>query len=80
MEHQEEQRTCSNLQSLQRFCLLPLGGGQPILNRLQYLNRVRMRFYHPGDLPSASCLAESAAYLVSRSNDTRELADISHWD
>jgi hypothetical protein len=27
-------------------------------------------FYHPGDLPSASCLAKSAAYLVSRSNDT----------
>ena len=37
-------------------------------------------FYHPGDLPSASCLAKSAAYLVSRSNDTRELTDISHWD
>jgi hypothetical protein len=37
-------------------------------------------FYLPGDLPSASCLAKSAAYLVSRSNDTRELTDISHWD
>ena len=37
-------------------------------------------FYHPGDLPSASCLAKSTAYLVSRSNDTRELTDISHWD
>ena len=37
-------------------------------------------FYHPGDLPSASCLAKSAAYLVSRSNDTRELTYISHWD
>jgi len=47
MEHQEEQRTCPNLQSLQRFCLLPLGGGQPILLRLQYLNRVRMRFIIP---------------------------------
>jgi hypothetical protein len=28
-------------------------------------------FYHPGDLPSASCLAK---------NDTRELTGISHWD
>ena len=37
-------------------------------------------FYHPGDLPSASCLAKSAACLVSRLNDTRELTDISHWD
>jgi len=37
-------------------------------------------FYHPGDLPSASCLTKSAAYLVSRSNDVRELTDISHWD
>jgi hypothetical protein len=28
MQHQEEQRTCpTNLQSLQRFGLLPLGGG-----------------------------------------------------
>jgi hypothetical protein len=36
--------------------------------------------YHSGDLPSASCLAKSAAYLVSRSNDARELTDISHWD
>jgi hypothetical protein len=34
--------------------------------------------YRPGDLPSG--LAKSAAYLVSRSNDTRELTDISHWD
>jgi hypothetical protein len=47
MQHQEEQRTCSNSQSLQRFCLLPLGGGQPILHRLQYLNRMRMRFIIP---------------------------------
>jgi len=37
-------------------------------------------FYHPGDLPSASCLAISAAHLVSRSNDARGLTDISHWD
>jgi hypothetical protein len=36
--------------------------------------------YHSGDLPSASCLAKSAAYLVSRSNDARGLTDISHWD
>jgi hypothetical protein len=34
--------------------------------------------YHSGDLPSASCLAKSAAYLTSRSNDARELTDISH--
>ena len=34
---------------------------------------------HTSELPSASCLAQSAAYLVSRSNDTRELT-ISHWD
>jgi len=34
----------ANLQSLQRFCLPPPGGGQPILRRLQYLNRKRMRF------------------------------------
>jgi hypothetical protein len=47
MQHQEEKRACSNLQSLQRFCLLPLGGGLPILHRLQYLNRVRMRFIIP---------------------------------
>jgi len=47
MQHQEEKRTCSNLQSLQRFCLLPLCGGRPILLRLQYLNRVRMRFIVP---------------------------------
>jgi hypothetical protein len=37
-------------------------------------------FYHPGDLPSASCLAKSAAYLVSRSNDAREITEIVHWD
>jgi hypothetical protein len=37
-------------------------------------------FYHSGDLPSASCLAKSAAYLASRSHDARELTDISHWD
>lgn len=37
-------------------------------------------FYQAGDLPSASCLAKSAAYLVSRSNNARELTDISHWD
>ena len=37
-------------------------------------------FYQSGDLPSASCPAKSAAYLVSRSNETRELTDISHWD
>ena len=36
--------------------------------------------YQPGDLPSANRLAKSAAYLVSRSNDTREPGDISHWD
>jgi hypothetical protein len=47
MQHQEEKRTCSNLQSLQRFCQLPLGVGQPILLRLQYLNRVRMRVIFP---------------------------------
>jgi hypothetical protein len=35
------------LQLSQRFCLLPLGGGQPMLLRLQYLNRVRMRFIVP---------------------------------
>ena len=37
-------------------------------------------FFQSGDLPSASCLAKSAAYLVPRSNDPRELTDISHWD
>jgi hypothetical protein len=37
-------------------------------------------FYHPDDLPSASCPAKSAAYLVSRSNGRREPTDISHWD
>jgi hypothetical protein len=37
----------SNLQSLQRFCLPPLGGGQPSFLRLQYLNRVRMRVIFP---------------------------------
>jgi hypothetical protein len=47
MRHQEEKRACSNLQSLQRFCLLPPGVGQPILLRLQYLNRVRTRFIIP---------------------------------
>jgi hypothetical protein len=47
MAHQEERRTWSNLQSLQRFCLPPLGGGQPSFLRLQYLNRVRMRVIFP---------------------------------
>jgi hypothetical protein len=47
MAHQEERRTWSNLQSLQRFCLPPLGGGQPIFLSLQYLNRVRMRVIFP---------------------------------
>ena len=37
-------------------------------------------FYHPGDLPSASCLMKSAAYTVSRSNDMHELTDIPHWE
>jgi hypothetical protein len=37
-------------------------------------------FYQPGDLLSASCPAKSAACLVSRSNDVRELTDSSHWD
>ena len=36
--------------------------------------------YLPGDLPSAGCLARSRAYLVSRSNDAREITEISHWD
>jgi hypothetical protein len=35
--------------------------------------------HHPGDLPSESCLAKSAAYLVPRSIDVRELTDTSHW-
>jgi hypothetical protein len=35
--------------------------------------------YHSGDLPSASCLAKSAAYLVF-GQMTRGLTDISHWD
>jgi hypothetical protein len=47
MAHQEERRRWSNLQSLQRFCLPPLGGGRPIFLRLQYLNRVRMRVIFP---------------------------------
>jgi hypothetical protein len=47
IQHQEEKRTCPNWQLSQRFCLLPLGGGQPMLLRLQYLNRVRMRFIIP---------------------------------
>jgi hypothetical protein len=47
MAHQEERRTWSNLQSLQRFCLPPLGGAQPIFPRLQYLNRLRMRVIFP---------------------------------
>jgi hypothetical protein len=32
------------------------------------------------DLPSASGLAKSAAYTVSRSNDMHELTDIPHWE
>ena len=36
--------------------------------------------YLSGDLPSAGCLARLPAYLVSRSNDAREVAEISHWD
>jgi hypothetical protein len=47
MAHQEERRTWSNLQSLQRFRLPPLGGAQPIFPRLQYLNRLRMRVIFP---------------------------------
>jgi hypothetical protein len=47
MAHQEERRTWSNLQSLQRFCQQSPGGVQPILLRLQYLNRLRMRVIFP---------------------------------
>jgi hypothetical protein len=47
MAHQEEQRTWSNLQSLQRFCQQPPGGAKLILLRLQYLNRLRMRVIFP---------------------------------
>jgi hypothetical protein len=47
MAHQEERRTWSNLQSLQRFCQQSPGGAQPILLRLQYLNRLRMRVIFP---------------------------------
>jgi hypothetical protein len=36
--------------------------------------------YLSGDLPSAGCLARSPAHLVSRSNDAREVAEISHWN
>jgi hypothetical protein len=36
--------------------------------------------YFSGDLPSAGCLARSPARLVSLSNDTRELTEISHLD
>ena len=36
--------------------------------------------YLSGDLPSAGCLARSPAYLVSRSNDAREITEILHWD
>ena len=36
--------------------------------------------YLSGDLPSAGCLARSPAHLVSRSNDAREVTEISHWD
>jgi hypothetical protein len=36
--------------------------------------------YLSGDLPSAGCLARSPAYPVSRSNDAREITEISHWD
>jgi hypothetical protein len=36
--------------------------------------------YLSGDLASAGCLARSPAYLVSRSNDAREVTEISHWD
>jgi hypothetical protein len=32
-----------------------------------------------GDLPSAGCLARSPVYLVSRSDDGREITGISHW-
>jgi hypothetical protein len=36
--------------------------------------------YLSGDLASAGCLARSPAHLVSRSNDAREVTEISHWD
>lgn len=36
--------------------------------------------YLSGDLPSAGCLARSPASLVSRSNDARDITEISHWD
>ena len=35
--------------------------------------------YLSGDLPSAGCLARSPTYLVSRSNDAREITEISRW-
>ena len=36
--------------------------------------------YLSGDLPSAGCLARSPAYLASRSNDAREITEISYWE
>ena len=40
----------------------------------------RYACYLSGDLPTAGCLARSPAYLVSRSNDAREITEVSHWD
>jgi hypothetical protein len=47
MEHQEEKRACSNLQSLRRPCLPCLAADSLCLLRLQYLSRARMRFIIP---------------------------------
>jgi hypothetical protein len=57
-----------------------LGGGQPVFAQAAISEPGAYAFYHPGDLPSACCLAKSAAYLVSRSNDARELTDDSNWE
>ena len=36
--------------------------------------------YSSGDLPSVGCLAGSPVYLVSRSNEAREITEVSQWE
>jgi hypothetical protein len=47
-EHQEEQHTCPNLQSLQRFCLCRLAVDQPVVAQAAISEPGAYAFYHPG--------------------------------
>ena len=60
--------------------LAVFGGGQSVFAQAAISEPGAYVCYLSGDLPSAGCLARSPAYLVSRSNDAREITEILHWD